>query len=330
MKSSLKLALCASSIVGLSLALTPGALARYGYDDRNRSISTAPETGGYCDYAGCPDHFWRFPIHYGPVFFHGKWYRGPVYFRSDRYGREYWVRGGWHRDEWRGRRPGWARRSYDGPPLGFEYYANHGFQLGDHWRHEHDADAGGNGDWRGAAGRDYGGDHSWNGGHHHDNGGDQGRNWSDNGGDRSNSGGTNGDWRTGGTNSPNYDQNRSADNNGGRNGNGTGDQRYGYDNGGQPQGSGANTIHVTGATYGAICHVPQGNVTKFLGDACNGKGKCEYTVQYQTIGDPAPGCAKDFSVQWTCSAGPGGSATAPAEAGFGSKVTLQCASGGQR
>jgi hypothetical protein len=86
-------------------------------------------------------------------------------------------------------------------------------------------------------------------------------------------------------------------------------------------------ITVTSATYGASCHQPKGNVTKFLQDACNGQGKCDYTVKYQTIGDPAPGCSKDFSVEWTCSSGTGGSASAPAEAGFGSKVTLQCGPG---
>jgi hypothetical protein len=85
---------------------------------------------------------------------------------------------------------------------------------------------------------------------------------------------------------------------------------------------------VTSATYGASCHQPKGNVTKFLQDACNGQGKCDYTVKYQTIGDPAPGCSKDFSVEWTCSNGSGGSASAPAEAGFGSKVSLQCGTRG--
>ena len=318
MKPALKLALLASSIVGLSLAAAPAALGRYdSYGDRNRAISTSPETGGYCDNAGCPDHFWRYPIHYGPVFVRGQWYLGPLYFRGDRFGRQYWVRGGWHRDEWRGHRPGWARQSYDGPPLAFEYYGNHGFRLGDRWRHEHDADLGGDNGRKGGDHRDNGGDHGdgWNG---TNNGGDQGR---------SNNGGTNGDWRTGGTNPSNYDNNRAPGDNSHNTG-GPGDQHSGYNNGGQPPNTAANTIHVTTATYGAMCHVAVGNVTKFLADACNGKGMCEYVVQYQTIGDPAPGCAKDFSVQWTCSAGPGGSAAAPAEAGLGSKVTLQCANGG--
>ena len=86
-------------------------------------------------------------------------------------------------------------------------------------------------------------------------------------------------------------------------------------------------ITVKAATYGASCNQSKGNVTKFLQDACNGHDRCDYSVRYQTIGDPAPGCAKDFSVEWTCSDGTTGSATAPAEAGLGSKVTLQCGGG---
>jgi hypothetical protein len=311
MKPSLKLTLLASSFIGLAIATAPGALARsHGWDDRNRSVSSAPETGGYCDSAGCPDRFWKYPIHYGPVFFHGQWYRGPVYYRGDRYARQYWVHGGWHRDEWRGRRPSWARQSHDGPPLAFEYYADHGFQLSDHWRHEHEADSRGDNRWDGRDRRDNGGDNrgDWRGGDNsgnHDHGDNNG-NWQsgDNGGNNANR-----DWRAGR--------------------NGTPDQHARNGSNGQVPISSGNTIHVTAATYGATCHQPSGNVTKFLTDACNGRATCDYVVQYQTIGDPAPGCAKDFAVQWTCSAGPGGSAAAPAEAGLGSKVTLQCANAGR-
>lgn len=331
MKNTLKLALLASSLAGMAMITSSDARSRW-HDDRYNSISTSAATGGYCDTAGCPDHFWRYPIHYGPVFVHGRWFRGPVYFRGDRWAREYWVRGGWHRDEWHGPRPYWARASHDGPPLAFEYYRDHGFDLGDHWRREHDADNGGR-DWNGDRHDQGGGD--W----HHDhggdgqggyNGGDHGAGWQGgyNGGGDRHSGGSgvqnHGDWHTAG-----------GDTGGGRSwdnhwqaGNGLGDQHgangngQGGDHGGQsPAG---NVIHVTAATYGAICRQPAGNVTKPLAAACDGKSTCDYVVQYQVIGDPAPGCAKDFSVQWTCSAGPGGSATVPPEAGLGGKVSLQC------
>ena len=141
MKPSLKLTLLASTIIGLAIASASSTQAQYyGRDDRSRAISSSPETGGYCDNAGCPDRFWKYPIHYGPVYFHGQWYRGPVYFHADRHGRQYWVSGGWHRDEWRGRRPAWARQSHDGPALDIEYYASHGFRVGDRGRQSYNAD----------------------------------------------------------------------------------------------------------------------------------------------------------------------------------------------
>ena len=305
MKASIKTTLLASSIAALAIAATPAALARYhGNDDRGGAITFSLESGGYCDNAGCPDRFWKYPVHYGPVFVQGRWYRGPVYFRGDRYGREYWVRGGWHRDEWSGRRPGWARESHDGPALGFGYYADHGFRLGDRWRHQNNDDNGGrggdHGDNRGDQGDNRGGDHGDN--HGGDNG-DRGDNWHpDHGGQNGdNNGGRGGDWHR-------------SDNGGDRNGL---DQRD-------------NVIRVTAATYGgATCRQPTGNVTQFLATACNGKKVCDYSVQVQVLGDPAPGCAKDFTVQWTCTIGNGGSTSVAGEAGRGSHVALQCANPGR-
>jgi len=144
MKPSLKRTLLASTIVGLAVTAASGAWAQYGGGyDRNNVVTYSRDTGGYCDFAGCPDRFWEFPVHYGPVFFRGQWYQGPVYFRADRHGRQYWVRGGWHRDEWRGRRPNWARQSHDGPPLGLAYYASHGFRISDRSRQSDYGDTGG-------------------------------------------------------------------------------------------------------------------------------------------------------------------------------------------
>ena len=290
MKTSIKTALLASSIAALAIAAAPAALARYhGNDDRGGAITFSLESGGYCDNAGCPDRFWKYPVHYGPVFVQGRWFRGPVYFRGDRYGREYWVRGGWHRDEWNGRRPGWARDSHDGPALGFGYYADHGFRIGDRWRHQNSDDNGGR----------------WNGGDHGDN---QGDNHGDNHGDHSDRG----------------------DHNGDSNGDRGGDWHHSDNGGGGGNGQRDNVIHVTSATYGGTtCHQPNGNVTQFLATACNGKKVCDYSVQYQVIGDPAPGCAKDFAVQWTCTVGNGGSTGVAAEAGLGSHVALQCANPGR-
>jgi hypothetical protein len=292
MTSSLRVALLASSI-GLTLLGGSAAFARMHFE--SRPVEFSRDSGGYCDNAGCPDHFWRYPVHYGPVFFAGHWFKGPVYFRGDWQNRQYWVRGDWHRDEWRGPRPYWARSAHDGPALGFAFYADHGFRLNDHWRHMNDDDRGDGGD-------------------HHDHGGDGNRDHGDNNGDwHRDHDGNNGDWR------------RDHGDNDGHHDHGDQDGR-GADNG---RGGADNVIRVTSATYGgATCHQAQGNVTKFLANACDGKKTCDYAVQYQVIGDPAPGCAKDFTVQWTCSMGAGGSTGAPAEAGLGSHVALTCGNAG--
>jgi hypothetical protein len=87
------------------------------------------------------------------------------------------------------------------------------------------------------------------------------------------------------------------------------------------------TIQAESATYGANCGAPHGNVTNHIAGECNGKSNCTYTVDYTVIGDPAPGCVKDFDVRYTCA----GSQTQKAmqisgeEAGVGGKtLTLTC------
>ena len=90
---------------------------------------------------------------------------------------------------------------------------------------------------------------------------------------------------------------------------------------GQPQ----TGISVVAGTYGGNCGAPHGNVTGALASACNTLGRCDYIVDYTILGDPAPGCAKDYVAEWTCN---GQSlvqrATASPEAGFRKTVTLVC------
>lgn len=68
------------------------------------------------------------------------------------------------------------------------------------------------------------------------------------------------------------------------------------------QGAFANTISITDATYGANCPaVPFGNVTQQVRSSCEGRsGDCNYYVSHHILGDPAPGCAKDFEVRYRC------------------------------
>jgi hypothetical protein len=90
-------------------------------------------------------------------------------------------------------------------------------------------------------------------------------------------------------------------------------------------------IQVVAATYGGNCGASHGNVTDRLVAACNEKTTCKYTVRVETLGDTAPGCAKDYIAEWSCDDSPvvkrAKSVVKPEdhnEAGFGSIVTLTC------
>lgn len=66
-----------------------------------------------------------------------------------------------------------------------------------------------------------------------------------------------------------------------------------------PSGS---TIQVARASYGSNCSpANQGNKTSLFSRLCSGKGSCSGTTQAITDPDPAPGCAKDFQIDWSCS-----------------------------
>jgi len=86
-----------------------------------------------------------------------------------------------------------------------------------------------------------------------------------------------------------------------------------------------NKIQVVEASYGSNCNVPTGNVTGKVSSACMGKvDSCSYLIDVNEIGDPAPGCAKDFSVNWRCgSPAKDHQFNLPAEAN-GQTVVLSC------
>jgi hypothetical protein len=87
----------------------------------------------------------------------------------------------------------------------------------------------------------------------------------------------------------------------------------------------ANRLTVQSATYGGNCGAPSGNATSHIGAACNGRTSCDYTIDYQLLGDPAPGCAKTYRVVYTCGGGvPVKVATIAAEAGFKQVAKLAC------
>ncbi|ODM74041.1 acyltransferase family protein [Bradyrhizobium elkanii] len=61
-------------------------------------------------------------------------------------------------------------------------------------------------------------------------------------------------------------------------------------------------ISVVSGTYGGNCRwmSARGNTTDALAEACNGKSECTFRTEATRIADPAPGCAKEFSVAWFC------------------------------
>jgi hypothetical protein len=61
-----------------------------------------------------------------------------------------------------------------------------------------------------------------------------------------------------------------------------------------------SSIYVILATYGYNCGATPGNVLDDVKRRCQGNLNCEYTVDASLVGDPAPGCPKDFIVNYRC------------------------------
>lgn len=86
-------------------------------------------------------------------------------------------------------------------------------------------------------------------------------------------------------------------------------------------------ISVVAGTYGGNCRWTsmRGNATRALALTCSGKDKCTFKVRMEQIGDPAPGCAKEFTAVWICKGDRTiRSSSIPAESGFGSTLQLSC------
>jgi hypothetical protein len=106
-----------------------------------------------------------------------------------------------------------------------------------------------------------------------------------------------------------------------------------------PAPSAANPIHITEASYGLSCRnsappagqanrVKQGNATAAIARLCeNALESCTFTADVGDLGDPAPGCAKDLSVSWRCSADSQDRQLRVPEEAHGKSVTLACWAG---
>ena len=84
-------------------------------------------------------------------------------------------------------------------------------------------------------------------------------------------------------------------------------------------------IKVIAATYGYNCGAPYKNVTDHLAKTCDGVAVCMYVIDYRVIGDPAPNCKKDYTVEWQCGPDPEKHVLiVPPGAGFGDVLELRC------
>lgn len=161
MKRWLQTTLLAAVVGGSALAASPASAVSVSIGVNFPGVGFSYNSGGYCDSWGCPDYFWNYPIYYCPVYYQGRWYRGPVYYRSYRGGNLFWIHGGWRRDYWRDRRPYGACVDRFGPPLDLDFYIWNGFRVRDSWRFAWDRERS---DWwrhRQDWDRRYGGDTRW-------------------------------------------------------------------------------------------------------------------------------------------------------------------------
>ena len=94
-------------------------------------------------------------------------------------------------------------------------------------------------------------------------------------------------------------------------------------------------ISILRATYGANCHglrsalwaannASSGNETDYVQRACNAGSICGFRVDVVRMSDPAPGCAKDFSVTYKCTSDGRTTTVAIPKEANGRKVTLDC------
>src|SRR5690349_4374931 len=74
----------------------------------------------------------------------------------------------------------------------------------------------------------------------------------------------------------------------------------GYDNRGNRGYGGGSSIRIIEAAYGRNCRVQMGGGGSVINDlvqACQGRDYCQYFIDVHRLGDPAPGCAKEYQAR---------------------------------
>jgi hypothetical protein len=89
-------------------------------------------------------------------------------------------------------------------------------------------------------------------------------------------------------------------------------------------GAAAQNVDIYTAWYGQTCGAQHGNVTAHVKGRCDGRAQCDYAVDVRAMGDPSPGCAKNFIVLYGCRGQAGARlAQLPAEAD-GRTLAISC------
>lgn len=88
---------------------------------------------------------------------------------------------------------------------------------------------------------------------------------------------------------------------------------------------GGTSIRVLGASYGNNCagNVST-NVTNDLARQCQGRDYCVYRIDVRQIGDPRPGCAKEFQARYVCRDGGNQRYASASPEASGQSVVLDC------
>ena len=85
------------------------------------------------------------------------------------------------------------------------------------------------------------------------------------------------------------------------------------------------SVRVLGAVYGRNCAGQNNtNVTNDLARQCQGRDYCVYRIDHRQIGDPRPGCAKDYAARYICRDGGNEHYVSANPEASGQSVVLDC------
>jgi hypothetical protein len=99
------------------------------------------------------------------------------------------------------------------------------------------------------------------------------------------------------------------------------DQRYQNPN----PSYGAASVRVLSAVYGRNCRAQRGaNVTDDLVRACHGRDYCVYRIDVRQLGDPSPGCQKDYYARYLCRDGEAERYASASPEASGQSIVLDC------